>query len=93
MTVPRSLLVLGMMVTVGVTMVAIRGESAKTANRIQKLHQKKVALKQELWSMELELAKLRGPEAIRKRAEEMNLEVVPPAAKSEKESGKNKKRG
>lgn len=78
-----------MMVATGVAIVCIRGESAKAANRIQRLHQQKVTLRQELWSKELELAKLRGPEAIRQRAAEMELEVVPPT-KSDEEKAKTK---
>ncbi|HWL93918.1 MAG TPA: hypothetical protein VNT79_10320 [Phycisphaerae bacterium] len=80
MTVARALLILFLMVVVGVVMVGVRSESAKAANRIQKLHERKVVLKQKLWSKELELAQLRGPEAIRRRAVEMQLDVVPPAA-------------
>lgn len=79
MTVARALLVLLLMVAVGVAVVIVRGESAKAANRIQRLHQEKIALEQQLWAQELELAKLRGPEAIRRRAEALDLEVVPPA--------------
>ncbi len=92
MTVPRSLLVLAILVALGVAIVGIRSETAKAAYRVQRLHQRKVALKQELWSKELELAKLRGPEAIRKRAEQMQLDVVPPAAPANKDAGKNRKR-
>ncbi len=79
MTVPRALLVLLMMVAIGIAVVVIRGESAKAASRIQQLHQETITLEQTLWSMELELAKLRGPEAIRRRAETLGLDVVPPS--------------
>ncbi|MFQ5412114.1 MAG: hypothetical protein ACE5EC_07440 [Phycisphaerae bacterium] len=75
----RTLIVLLMMIAIGVAIVVIRGESAKTSNRIQQLHQNKIALQQKLWTQELELAKLRGPEAIRRRAEELGLNVVPPS--------------
>jgi len=78
MTVPRALLVLFMMVLVGLAIVAIQGESARVANRIQKLHYKQVVLDQTLWTQQMELARLRGPEEIRKRAAELGLDVVPP---------------
>lgn len=80
MTVPRALLVVIAMVVVGLGIVAIRGETAKAANRVQRLHQKKVVLEQELWAREMELAKLRGPEEIKKRASELGLDIVPPSA-------------
>ncbi len=91
MTVARALLILLLMVAMGVTIVGLRGESAKAAQRVQRLHQRKVTLSQKLWTKELELAQLRGPEAIRRRAAEMQLEVVPPASGTEKTGGGNQK--
>ena len=82
MTVPRSLLVLLMMVVVGVTIVAIRGESAKAANRVQRLHLKQINLEQSLWTHEMELAKLRGPDEIRRRTSELGLDLIPPMAET-----------
>jgi hypothetical protein len=78
MTVPRGLLVLFMLVTIGIATVALQGESAKVANRIQKLHTRQVVLEQTLWTQEMDLARLRGPDEIRKRAHELGLTVVPP---------------
>jgi len=77
-TVPRALLVLAMMVVIGVATIALQGESAKVANRIQRLHHKQKVLEQTLWTQEMELARLRGPEQIRRRAAELGLDVVPP---------------
>lgn len=79
MTVSRALLVLLMMVGIGVSTVLLRHESAKASNRIQKLHHRKIVMEQKLWARQLDLAKLRGPEQIRQRANEMGLEVMPPA--------------
>ncbi len=79
MTVSRALLVLAMMVMVGVSTVMLRHESAKTSNRIHKIHHKKIVCEQKLWARQLELAKLRGPEEIRRRASDMGLGVVSPA--------------
>lgn len=78
MTVARALLVLAMMVVIGVAIVLLRAESAKTANRVQDLHQRQITLEQDLWTEEMELAKLRGPNEIRRRARELKLDVVPP---------------
>ncbi|MBX3396293.1 MAG: hypothetical protein KF841_13095 [Phycisphaerae bacterium] len=88
MTVARALIVLGMLVSIGVTIVGIRGESAKAAERIQRLDQRKINIRQKLWAKEIELAKLRGPEAIRKRAAELKLDVVPPASEKDRAVGK-----
>jgi len=80
MTVPRALLVLSMLVAIGIAIVVIRQKSAQAANRIQGYHQQTIALKQRLWSKQLELAKLRGPQAIRRRAEELGFDVLSPGS-------------
>jgi hypothetical protein len=90
MTVPRCLLVLMMMVMVGLTIVAIRGESAKAANRVQRLHLKQMDLEQSLWTHEMELAKLRGPDEIRRRTSELGLDLIPPLAEQPDPKGSSK---
>lgn len=80
MTVARSLFVLLMMVVLGAGIVAIRGESAKAANRVQRLHLRQIDLEQSLWTHEMELATLRGPNAIRRRTSELGLDLMPPMA-------------
>ncbi len=82
MTVPRALLIMFMMIAIGIAIAVLRGESAKAANRIQALHQQKIELEQKLWTMELDLARLRGPEAIRRRTLELGLDVLPPSEAS-----------
>jgi len=67
-----------MFVAVAVTVVLVRAESAKASNRIQRLHHRVVYLEQQLWEKEMQLARLRGPEEIRKRTSTLGLEVVPP---------------
>lgn len=86
MTVARALLIIIMMAAIGVVIVAVRGESAKAANRVQKLHHRKVELEQKLWAKEMELARLRGPDEIRRRASELGLDLVPPTANTSKNS-------
>ena len=66
------------MVAVGVAIVMLRAESAKAANRIQRLHDRQLSLERELWSEEMELARLRGPNEIRRRARDLGLNLVPP---------------
>lgn len=78
MPVSRALLVLGMLVLIGIAVVALRSESAKSAYRIQRLHREQLVLQQDLWAQEMALAKLRGPDEIRRRADRLRLEVRPP---------------
>jgi hypothetical protein len=80
MTVARALLALGMLVAVGIAVVVLRGESAKAASRVQRLHGRQLVLEQDLWARDLDLAKLRTPDEIRRRARDLGLEVVPPLA-------------
>jgi hypothetical protein len=81
-TVARGLLILGMLVAISLAMVALRSDSARTACRVQRLHRRSLALDQALWAEEMELARLRGPVEIRRRAGELGLGVVPPTAES-----------
>lgn len=87
MTVGRGLLVLFMMVVIGIAIVVAREESARAANRIHKLHGERTAIEQRLWKLETEMARLRGPEEIRRRAMLMGLRVTPPAARAGAASG------
>ncbi len=86
MTIARALLVLAMMVAIGIAIVLLRGESAKVANRVQTLHNRQLEMEQELWAKEMTLAKLRGPDEIRRRAQELGLDVVPPQTELETSS-------
>jgi hypothetical protein len=87
MTVARALFVLVMMVAIGIAVVWLRTESAKVACRVQALHHEKVSLEQRLWAQDIELAQLRGLDEIRRRASELDLDVVPPAAAPEDSAG------
>ncbi|HVP10840.1 MAG TPA: hypothetical protein VMV94_06575 [Phycisphaerae bacterium] len=94
MTVARALLALAMMMAVGVAIVVIREESAKVANRVQRLHGRQLVYEQTLWAREMELARLRTPDEIRRRAHELGLEVVPPKPDpNSKEGGGGDKAG
>lgn len=79
MTVPRGLLVIAMLMAVGVAVVALREESARIANRVQRLHRTITVAHQGMWKLEMELATLRTPDQIRLRAASLGLNVVPPA--------------
>ena len=79
MTVTRGLLVIAMLLAVGVAVVALREESARVANRVQRLHRSITAAHQGMWKLEMELATLRTPDRIRLRAASLGLNVVAPA--------------
>lgn len=89
MTVSRLLLILGLLVSTGLTVVVLRNASAKAANRIQRLHERQIALEQGAWAQEMELAWLRGPDAIRRRTGEHQLRVLPPSAEELAASGRS----
>ncbi len=82
MTVARAILVLTLMVLVGIGMVLIRGETATAANRVHDEHRRKLEYERRLWAQDIALARLRGPEAIRHRAAELGLDVVPPSPRA-----------
>jgi len=88
-TVARGLLALTMLIAVGVAIVALRQESAKVANRTQSLYREQAAFEQRLWKAEMDLARLRGPDEIRRRARSLGLRVVPPAATVETSGGES----
>jgi hypothetical protein len=71
-----------MLVAVGIAIVVVRQKSAQAANRIQELHQQNITLEQKLWAKQLDLARLREPQAIRRRAAELGFDVFPPGRTS-----------
>ncbi len=89
MTVSRSLLILSLLVSTGLAIVVLRNASAKAANRIQRLHERQITLEQGAWAQEMELARLRGPDAIRRRTGEQQLQVLPPSAEELAASGRS----
>lgn len=78
MTVPRALSVLAILCGVGVTMVLLRGQTARAAHRVQRLHERQTRARHKLWGLEIELARLRAPDRIGRRAAALGLEVQPP---------------
>lgn len=74
----RVLLVTGMLASVGAGIVLIRQDMARCAYRIQVLHQKQVRQQEELWSRQMDLARLRVPDALRARLEQMGVQMEAP---------------
>ncbi|HOB75416.1 MAG TPA: FtsL-like putative cell division protein [Phycisphaerae bacterium] len=82
MTTSRMVGVLVALALVGIAVVAIRVDQSRATQRIQKLQFEHTDLKREIWTQEVEIARLRSPQAIREQASRLGLEVAPkpPAA-------------
>lgn len=78
MTLPRVLFVAVLLAAVGVAMVTVRHDMARTSFRVQRLHQQRIALQRDNWAREMELARLRVPADLRERVTEMSLPVSAP---------------
>lgn len=78
MTLGRIAGVLFLMAFVAGVLIWVRSEEIRTAVNIQRLHHEEIAIRRELWSKQLELARLKNPAAIAGRVEPMRLQVVPP---------------
>lgn len=74
----RGLLVTAMLASVGVGLVMIRQEMARCSHRIQRLHMEQVRLEQDLWTRQMDLARLRVPEKLRERIEQFGVAMEPP---------------
>jgi hypothetical protein len=58
---------------IGIGVVAIRVDQARTTRRIQDLQFQQTDLQREIWRQEMELARLRSPQMIRERLERFDL--------------------
>lgn len=86
MTIPRMVGLLLAMTTIGLGVVLIRVDEAAIARRVQELQFHQTELRRQLWTQEMELARLRSPSMIRDRAERFGLSTS--LAESEKEKAK-----
>ncbi|HSW45301.1 MAG TPA: hypothetical protein VLM89_07000 [Phycisphaerae bacterium] len=75
MTIPRMVGLLAALTVVGLGVVIIRVDQAAISHRIQDLQFRQVELGRQLWTQEIELARLRSPEVIRDRAERFGLPI------------------
>lgn len=55
----------------------LRGETVRANHRANLAHLKALAVRRELWDSQVELARLRSPQEIRRRVESMKLAVIP----------------
>ncbi len=80
MTIPRMVGVLVGMAAIGVAVVALRLEQSQHLREIQKLQFRQAELRQQLWSQNMELARLRSPQMVRERAARFGVEASPEPA-------------
>jgi len=86
MTIPRMVGLLVALAVVGLGVVVIRVDQAAITQRIQDCQFRQTQLRRQLWTQEMELARLRSPGMIRDRAERFGLQVG--LADATKEAGK-----
>jgi hypothetical protein len=77
MTMPRMVgLLLGLAI-LGVAVVALRLEQAQELREIQRLQFEQVEARQKIWTLNMELARLRSPQMVRERAARFGVEASP----------------
>jgi len=75
MTMPRMVGLLVCLAVVGIAVVAIRVDQTRASWRIQQMQFAETQLRREIWTQEMELARLRAPGMVRDRAARLGLEV------------------
>ena len=77
MTIPRMVGLLICLAVIGIAVVAIRADQTRASWRIQQMQFEQTRMRREIWTQEMELARLRAPRMVRERAVRLGLEVVP----------------
>ncbi len=77
MTTSRMVGVLVGLALVGIAVVAIRVDQSRASQRIQKLGFEHTDLSREVWTQEMEMARLRSPQMIWEQAARLGLVVAP----------------
>ncbi len=75
MTIPRMVILLVALAAVGIAVVALRLDQMTTSRRIQAMEFRRDDLQRQVWTQELEIARLRAPGAVRDRARVFGLDV------------------
>ncbi len=83
MTVFRGLFLLTFFGAVGVLLIAVRTEQARTGARIEALQSDRVRLRRESWSLQVEISRLRTPERIEERLNRWAIDLHKPKPPSE----------
>lgn len=77
MTIPRMVGLLVGLALLGVAVVAMRVDQARMSWKIQEMQFQKMRMDREAWSQEIELARLRSPDAVRERAIQLGIMPEP----------------
>lgn len=73
MTIPRMVGLLAALAMVGIAVVMMRADQRQISQRIQELQFRQTELQREVWTQDMELARIRSPAMIRERAERFGL--------------------
>ncbi|NLX23298.1 MAG: hypothetical protein GXY55_16730 [Phycisphaerae bacterium] len=79
MTIPRMVGLLVSLAAIGIAVVVVRVDQMLVMRRIQQLQFRQTDLRREIWTQEMELARLRSPRMIRERAERIGLDTGRPS--------------
>lgn len=79
MTIPRMVGLLVSLAAIGIAVVVVRVDQMLVMRRIQQLQFRQTDLRREIWTQEMELARLRSPRMIRERAERIGLATGRPS--------------
>jgi len=88
MKVERWLGVLGMWVGVALATVHLRAEQARSAARCLRSESDRLAWRADLWALQMEVARLRGPAELRQRLQRFRDFGTEPATDSPGETGR-----
>ena len=75
MTIARMVGLLLCLAAVGLAVVAMRVEQSRVSWRVQQMQFDQGRLRRELWTQEMELARLRAPGMVRERAARLGLPI------------------
>jgi len=78
MTIPRFTGLLVLSGALGIAVVVLRADQVRRSNHIQQLQFEQIALRQVIWTKEMEIARLRSPQMIRDRTSRLAIPLVPP---------------
>jgi hypothetical protein len=73
MTIPRMVGLLLGLTAIGIAVVALRVEQGRYMRRIQEMQFEQAQLRQNIWTLDMELARLRSPQMIRERAVRLGI--------------------
>jgi len=77
----RLVLVIVALGAIAVSMVQIRRGEATARHQVQSLQRRQVSLRRRLWDQQIRLGELTGPQTLRRRADQMVLDLDRPVAR------------